>query len=171
MGLRELARMNGIENHSLVMTQCKRHDWVKKREEFRLRSNNRAVTMMVSEEAKRQAREAQVRDNAIDAIDEAITKMRADMKRTVLRERNGQWLEEPAYTIKPADIALLLDRFNVLFGKPSNITEERNLGISLSASGLGPDVLRGIIEATRGIADTGAATSSPIPRIDRTREN
>lgn len=172
ISLRELARANGIEHHSLVMAQSKRREWARKREEFRMRAGERSFALMANDEARRRAREAQVRDNAIDAIDEAITKMRSDMQATRKVLRDNQWVDEPLVIIKPQDVALLLDRLNVLFGRPSTITEERNLGVSLSAAGaLGPEVLRGIVEATRSIAGSSDAAVSPIPRIGGAREN
>jgi hypothetical protein len=167
MGLRELARLNGI-----VMVQSSKNDWARKRDEYRAQTSAKAITYMATDEAKRIAQEARVRDNAIEAIDEAITKMRADMQATTLRYKNGEWVEEPLVVIKPTDVALLIDRLNVLFGRPSTISEERSLGVNLSAGGtLGPDILRSIVEATRGITDTGDAARSPIPRIGDPREN
>jgi hypothetical protein len=112
----------------------------------------------------------QVRDNAIEAIDEAISKMRADMKASHKVLRDNQWVEEPRMVIRPQDLAILIDRLNVLFGRPSNISEERNLGISISGTA-GTDVLRGIVEATRGLSVAGDAALSPIPRSGPTREN
>ena len=122
--------------------------------------------------AKRQAREMRVRDNAIELIDESITSMREQLKMTRSAMRNGESVEEPLIIMKPETVALLIDRLNVLFGRPSTISEERSLGVNLSAGGtLGPDILRGIVEATRGIVDTGDAARSPIPRIGGAREN
>jgi len=171
MSLRELARLNGIENHSLVMAQSKRKDWAKRREEYRAKASSRAVAKIASHEGDRIAREMQVRDNAIEAIDEAINKLRSDMQATTKRFRDGQWVEEPLIVMKPQDIALLIDRLQVLFNRPSQITEERTLGINLSAGGANPELLRSIVEATRGIPDAGRAASSPIPRIGPAREN
>jgi hypothetical protein len=171
MSLRELARMNDVTNHSLVMYQANKNEWARKRQDFRARADDMTLDRMADVEARRRAREMQVRDNAIEAIDEAITKLRLDMKRTVKRERDGEWVDEPVLTLRPADIAVLIDRFQTIIGRPSNITEERNLGLSLSATGLAPEVLRGIVEATRGIADASGPASSPIPRLDRAREN
>lgn len=171
MGLRELARLNNIENHSLVMAQSRRNGWAQKRAEFRETVNDKLMMNLASDDAKRLAKEVRVRDNAIDAIDEAITKMRSDMRATTKRFKGNEWVEEPLVVIKPADVALLIDRLNVLFGRPSNITEERSLGVRLSAGGtLGPDILRGIVEATRGLAPAGAERS-PIPRLGESREN
>lgn len=171
MGLRELARMNGIVNHSLVMAQSGRRDWARKRAEFRATTTEKALAYMTTDEAKRIAKESKVRDNAIDLIDEAISKMRSQMQETTVRFRNNEWVEEPLIVVKPADVALLIDRLNVLFGRPSTISEERSLGVSLSARGTaGTDLLRGIVEATRGLAPAGAERS-PLPRIGGTGSN
>ena len=171
MGLRELARMHGINNHSLITYQSKKRDWVRKREDFRSKAADKAVTLMATAEGRRLAREEQVRDNAIDAIDEAITKMRSDMTKTRMVMRNGEYVEEPMVVIRPQDLAVLIDRLNVLFGRPSSISEDRNLGVSFSASGaVGPELLRSIVEATRGIVPESSGRS-PIPRLGDPREN
>jgi len=164
MSLRGLADSHGLASHSSVMVQSKKRQWDRKRKEFRQTRTDRAVLYTADEDAMRLAQEARVRDNAIEAIDEAISVMRVQMKATRSVLRNGEWIEEPVIVVRPTDIALLIDRLNVLFGRPSNITEDRNLGISLSGS-VDPTVLRGIVEATRGIVASGSARS-PIPRID-----
>jgi len=169
MGLRELARTHGIA-HSLITIQSRNREWTRKRQEYRTGASESAVVYMADDEGKRRAREAQVRDNAIEAIDEAIGAMRLQMKATHKVLRGGEWVDEPLVIIKPPDVALLIDRLQVLFNRPSTITEERSLGISLSASGVGADVLRGIVEATRGLGSSGAERS-PIPRLSRTGEN
>ena len=170
-GIRTIARMYGITNHSIVAEQSVRREWARKREEYRARAAETAMTKMADKEGARVAREMEVRDNAIDAIDEAISKMRADMQATRKTFKDGVWGEEPLIVVRPQDIAVLIDRLNVLFGRPSNITEERNLGLSISGSA-GPELLRSIIEATRGIGPvSGDAATSPIPRAGGTREN
>ena len=150
MSLRGLAAKHGISNHSLVTAQAKRHEWARKRAEYRAGVAERTVVYMADHEAARLAQEAKVRDNAIEAIDDAITKLRSDMRLTHQVLENDKWIERPLFTLRPQDIALLIDRLQVLFGRPSNITEERNLGINLSSSGVDPELLRGIVEATRG---------------------
>lgn len=172
MGLRELARTHGIVNHSIITAQARKREWVRKRQEFQEGAANKAVVLMADDEGRRRAQEARVRDNAIEAIDEAITKMRADMKATKQVFIGGVQVEVPLVVIEPKDIALLIDRLNVLFGRPANITEERSLGINLSAVGNSPELLRGIVEATRGLDALGSGpTGSPIPRLGGAREN
>jgi len=169
ISLRALADKHGLASHSSVMAQSKKREWDRKRREFRETRLERAVIYTADEDAMRLSKEARVRDNAIDAIDEAITKMRADMQRTEKRLVNGVWTQMPVLTIRPSDLAMLIDRLNVLFGRPANITEERSLGVSVSG-GVDSDILRGIVEATRGIVSSGSARS-PIPRIGGDREN
>lgn len=164
MGLRTLAREHGITNHSLVMAQSKRNNWVEKRAAFKNRAETKAVQILADDEGKRIAKEERVRDNAIDAIDDAITRMRADLQRTVKRMRDGVWVEEPAITVKPQDVAILIDRLNVLFNKPAQITEERKLGASFESKD--PEFLRALVEATRGVRPTAVA-SSPFARPGR----
>jgi hypothetical protein len=170
VSIRELAKKHGISNHSVVAVQARNREWARKRSEYRTGAADKAVLYMADQEGARRAQEVRVHDNAIEAIDDAITKLRADMKRTEKKLVNNEWVEVPVYLLRPHDIVELIDRLQVLFGRPSNITEERSLGLNLSA-GVGPDVLKGIIEATRGLANTGGAASSPFPRIDRAREN
>jgi transposase-like protein len=171
LSLREIARQFDVHNHSLVSIQSKKREWTRKRAEFKARATEKAESLMATSEGRKMAREAEVRDHAIDAIDEAIMKMREDMRGTRKVFRAGEWINEPLIVIKPQDVALLIDRLQILFGKPNNITEERNLGVNLTATGsLGPDVLRGIVEATRGLVpgDTG---ESPLPRVGGPRKN
>lgn len=169
--LREIAREYGVNNHSLISIQSKKREWTRKRLEFRSKAAEKAVTLMATAEGRRRAREAEVRDNAVEAIDEAITKMRGDMKATRKVLRGDEWVEEPLMVVRPQEIALLIDRMNVLFGNPANITEERSIGVNLSAGGtLGPDILRGIVEATRGLVP-GDSGESPFPRLGDPRKN
>jgi hypothetical protein len=174
MGMRELARLHGIRNHSLITAQARKREWVRKREEYRAGAADKAVIYMADQEGARRAREARVRDNAIDAIDEAISKLRSDMRDTVKSiQADGSVVDTgvPIMQLKPTDIAMLIDRLQVLFGRPSTISEERSLGINLFSS-VDASVLRSIVEATRGLGPlAGDAASSPIPRIDRAREN
>lgn len=172
MSLRELSRRHGITNHSLITVQARKREWARKRGEYQVGSSNKAIIYMADQEGARRAREARVRDNAIDAIDEAITKLRSDMKSTYKVLRGDVWEDEPRIVIEPKDVAVLIDRLQVLFGNPSTITEERSLGINLHSGPIDADILRGIVEATRGLGPVvGGTAGSPIPRLDRTREN
>ena len=170
MSLRELAGSAGMTSHSLIMEQSVKREWGRKRKEYRSKAGDTALAVLATDEGRRVAKEMRVRENAIDAIDEAITKMRADMGRMTKRMKDGNWVEEPLVIIKPQDVALLIDRLNVLFGRPSNITEERTLGIT--AVGSDPEFLRALVEATRGRgSDAGNVGGSPLPRVEGARTN
>jgi len=173
ISLRELCREHGISNPSAVIAQARRHGWAAKREQFRNRSTALTIEKTADRDATRFVRELEVRDNAIEAIDEAITKMRTDMAATHMVERAGHMVEEPVYRIGPKDLAILIDRMNVIFGKPSIISEERNLGLSFSADGLPPEFLRSLIDATGAVGKSvgGPSRGTPLPRIEGDREN
>ena len=110
MSLRELCRRHGISAHSLVVVQAKQGKWAEKREAYRTRESESFITKHADRMA---AREAEVRIHAIDAIDEAFTKFRADMQRTEKKLIGGEWVEVPVMLIGPKDVALLIDRFQV----------------------------------------------------------
>ena len=168
MSLRELCRRHGVTAHSAVVVQARQGDWAEKRRAYR----DRASSTYIERHADRvAAREAEVRDHALDAIDEAITKFRADLQATEKKLIDGEWVEVPVMRITPRDLALLIDRFQVLFGRPAMISEGRGFAATITSEAVPVDVLKGIIEATRGLAGTPAPEASPLPRLHRRPEN
>ena len=166
MSLRELARTHSINNVSLITRHSKVGDWPRKREAYAAKADQVALEQMATEEGRRIAREARVRDNAIDVIDKMIRELseNVDRKRKV-QNADGTFSEEPLVIVTPKDVAMLIDRLQVLFGRPSTISEERNLGVSLTSSD--PELLRAIVDATRGVATVGSG-KSPLPRVEDT---
>ena len=162
MSLRESCRRHGISAHSLLVVQAKQGKWAEKREAYRTRESDTFIRHHADRMA---AREAEVRIHAIDAIDEAFTKFRADMQRTEKKLIGGEWVEVPVMLIGPKDVALLIDRFQVLFDRPSTISEGR--GINVTSESLPVEALQEFIERTRGLAEP-APQASPIPRRLRT---
>ena len=79
--------------------------------------------------------------------------------------------EVSAMRITPRDLALLIDRLQVLFDRPAMISEGRGLVATVTSEALPVDVLKGIIEATRGLAGTPAPEASPLPRLHRRPED
>lgn len=108
---------------------------------------------------------AEVRDDALELISEAINKARDDMRATKLvRQPDGSIAEEPVMRLKPKDVALLLDRFEVLFGRPSSVSQHQGLEISAEFT---PAALCEFIEATRGMGGPSRMEESPLPRRRR----
>src|SRR5665213_92313 len=132
--IRALALKHGVapNNVSSVHDMARKRGWVEKREEYRAKATGKALELSVGGKARGIARRIEVQDHAVEVIDEALTKMSADMKRTHMVERGGVVYEEPVMIIRPADIVLLLDRLQSALGQPSLITEERKFGIELT---------------------------------------
>jgi transposase-like protein len=168
MSLRELCRRHGVTAHSAVVVQARREGWAEKREKFRTRASAKYIELRADRAA---LREAEVRDHAIDAIDEAITRFRADLQATEKKLIDGEWVEVPVVRMTPRDLVLLIDRLQVLFGRPGTISEERRLTATITTESLPVDLLQKIIEATRGLADTRAPEASPLPRLPSRPEN
>lgn len=159
VSLRELCRRHDISAHSLVTVQAKKHKWAEKREAYRQKESESFIEKHAARHADR---EAEVRDKALDAIDESISEFRADLKATKpVRQPDGSITEEPAWRMTPRDLALLIDRLEVLFDRPSVISEGRGLTVR---SELPLDALSELIDRTRR---RGAPPTSPLPRTRR----
>ena len=157
-----MCRRHGIRSHSVVVDQSQKHDWAAKREAYRARETESFIQKHANRMADRQA---EIRDKALDAIDQAIDKFRADLKSTrLVRQPDGSVTEEPAWYMTPKDLAILIDRFEVLFGKPSVISQHQGLTVT---SELSVESLREFIEATRGRVGPSPMQVSPLPRTRR----
>jgi hypothetical protein len=162
ISLRGLCRKHGISAHSLVTVQAKKGRWAEKRERYRARESDAFIEKHAARHADR---EAQVRDKVLDAIDQAIDKFREDLAATrSVRQPDGSITEEPAWYMTPKDLALLIDRFQVLFERPSAITQHQGVAVT---SELSADALREFIEATRGMGGPPRTDVSPLPRTRR----
>ena len=158
MSLRELCRKHNITAHSLVVVQAKKRKWAEKREQYRAKESD----AFMSRHAARQAdRLAEIHDKALDVIEEALDKSSEDMRATAKKRIDGEWVEVPVMRLKPKDVAILLDRLQVLFDKPSRITGGRDRSVR---SELPIDALNQFVEMTRGRA---APPTSPLPRTRR----
>lgn len=170
MSLRELAASAGITNHSLIMRQSKKREWPEKRKKFREQANETALTVMAGQTGRRIAREEQVRDNAIGALDDMITRLREDLRKTKTVLKDGVYEEVPLVRVGPNDIVNIIDRMQILFGKPSQITEDRSFGVHIESADT--DLLRQVVEATRGVGlDSGPTAESPLPLAPAARKD
>ena len=159
VSLRELCRKHGISAHSLVTVQARKGRWQEKREQYQAKASEAYMSRHAARMADRQA---EIEDKALDAIDEAIDKFRDDMRATKpVRQPDGSISEEPVMRLMPKDVAVLLDRFEVLFGRPSVISQHQGLEMSAEVT---PDALRDFLEATRGMGGPSRMDMSPLPR-------
>ena len=162
ISLRGLCRKHDISAHSLVTVQARKRHWAEKRAAHQARSSEAFIEKHADRMADRQA---EVRDKFLDAIDETITMFRENMRATKpVRQPDGSITEEPVMRLTPKDVAILIDRFQVLFEKPSVISQHQGLSVGTELSA---DALREFIEATRGRAGPSPREESPLPRTRR----
>jgi hypothetical protein len=162
MSRRELCRMHGVTAHSAVMVQARQGNWAEKRRAYLARASPKYIELRADRAARR---EAEVRDSAIEAIDEAITRFRTGLRATkpvVLAD--GTIAEEPIMLITPRDLAMMIDRLQVLFGRPTLITGGRSFAATTTSEALPLEALQKIVELTRGLTPPADHTSG-LPHI------
>ena len=77
-----------------------------------------------------------------------------------VKQPDGSIVEEPVMRLTPKDVAILIDRLQVLFEKPSVISQRQGLTVSTEVSA---DALREFIEATRGMGRPSRMDVSALP--------
>ena len=161
LSVRALARKHNVPNHSLVAEYSRRHKWAEKRALRQNRTDEKKIQLLGDRMAVRQAKLEDLIDKTIDTIGIALDKLGRDMQD-----------ESSDVKITPRDLALLADRILVLRGQPSQIIEERNLGLSLAGT-VGSEQLAAILELTRGVpaSDGRGPRGSAFPRIEEPRNH
>lgn len=161
ISIRELCRRHGISAHSLVTVQARQNGWQEKREAYQARASESFIAHHADRMAERQA---VLYDLILDTIEEALTKFREDMRATKkVRQPDGSVREEPAFRMMPRDLCHIIDRFEVLFARPSSISQHQ--GLTITSQVPADDLVR-FIEATRGISGP-LPMASPMPRAPR----
>lgn len=166
MSLRGLCRAHGVTAHSAVMVRARREGWAEKRRAYRARASSKYIELRADRAA---AREAEVRDHAIEAIDEAISRLRADLQATEKKLIDGEWVEVHVLRITPRDLALLIDQLQILFGRPAQISEGRGFAAAVASEPLPLDALQKVVEMTRSIGPPPAEHTSGLPYIREKR--
>lgn len=158
---RQIAIKYGVTNYSMVSTYAKAHQWAEKRRLRQAKTEEKVMERSADRVARRFDRLEDAFDSTIELIVEAIEKTRRDMRETPEK-----------VNIRPQDLALLIDRLLVMKGQPSQITEERNLGLSLSGP-VRADQLAAILELTAGtsVHQRSGPGGSAIPRSEDSRHN
>lgn len=154
LSVRAIAKELGMPNVSVAHEYARRHQWADKRAMRQARTNEKRMALLGDKMAMRQIKLEDLVDKMITTIGTALDKLERDLR-------------EDQVAVTPRDLALLADRVLVLRGQPSQITEERKFGLSLSGP-VEPKQLAAILELTRGVSVTdGARTRGPaIPRAE-----
>jgi len=154
MSIRELCRRNGIRNHSVVHEQARRRKWSEKRDRVKGRVVELSIDQIAARQARRMSRIEDAYDLAVEAIIEAIIKMREDMR---LAGDDG-------VKVYPKDLSILIDKLQTMLGRPTTISEERHLG---AFTQLDPDQLMEVLRQSReNGANARTVGRSALPRIE-----
>jgi hypothetical protein len=166
LSIRDLAIRHGVQSISSVQRMARIQGWEALRQKRQAKGDEKMVEKMADREAARRARRTEVLDNALEAIDEAIGKLRTDMKATkkVRDPETNQWTTEPVVRYRPAEVVQLMDRIQGLFGdmapKEPTQTEGRFFGLTANLDGADPEQLR-VIAGLAGIASSQTRDAEP----------
>jgi hypothetical protein len=172
--LSDLAREFNIKSPSTLTRRARAEGWEVKRQEFRRQVDNKSLEAVADKRAKKIA---DIHMDTLEVIHAGILKVAEDMSARepvmdggqVLRDRNGEVVYRPVTRYSPRDLAILIEKVLVLTGQPSDINENRNLGINLSAATDG-DALRELLNALRpraALAGPGAGAPGPDTSLSR----
>jgi transposase-like protein len=172
--LSDLARKHGIKSHSTLSRRAKAEGWERRRAEFRRQLDNKSLEVVAERRAKKIA---DIQMDALEVIHAGILKVAEDMAARepvmdngqVLRDRDGEIVWRPATRYNPRDLAVLIEKYMTFIGQPSEITENRHLGLTFSGE-THPDDLRNLLDRLRpraALAGAGAGAEGPDP--SRTR--
>jgi hypothetical protein len=182
--IREIAVAAGVPDNSMsaVRRIAREENWLELREKRKARSDDVTVARLGDKDADRRIRQMEVAENALEAINDAISKLRSDMSATKKEQdpETKQWLVVPAVRYRPAEVVQLIDRIQNLFGETAPApgpTEERFFGLTANLDGADPaqlDVIAGLAGLARGqttateprrVGDS-PLPSAPGPRLD-----
>lgn len=165
---RKMAERDGA-SFAAYYAQFRKRDWARKRAEYREKLHVKTVEKLTDTVAMKVV---QMRADALDVIHAAFFKMAADIQdRWVTDPETGARVFVPGVKVTPDGLAKLLDRFQALTGNPTTISENRNLGIDLTAQQLPPDVARALADLAgeRGTQSGPVGRAAlPSPRTART---
>lgn len=172
--LSDLARQFSIKSPSTLTRRAHSEGWERLRSEFRRQLDNKSLEAVAE---KRAQKIADIHMDALEVIHAGILKVAEDMNAKepvfesgqVLRDQNGDIVYRPMTRYNPRDLAILIEKVLVLTGQPSDVTEERHLGLNFNATTDG-DVLRDLLSALRpraALAGPGAGAPGPDTSLSR----
>lgn len=147
---------------SAMNVQANKHEWRRKREEFHARATEKAIEVAGD---RMGTKIMAIREDMLDVIHAATLKMASDMS-----DRSYQTLDAkgelvtitvPGQTVTPDHVSKLIDKFLLLTGNATKVTEERSQSAhTIDFAGLPPDLTRLVAD----IARERTAESRPVER-------
>jgi hypothetical protein len=169
--MHEVAKLNGVVVSTLV-GYAQRHHWQAKRQAWRGRVDAQTEQLTIEKEARRRARAMEVYDKAFTVVErvfDAMLETLAEREFEKEHDENGDeiWVERAKHPVSPKSAAELIDRMNVLLGRPESITENRG---HVDLAGTDSNILVAILERSRSAAGVVGVGGSPLPRIAGPRQ-
>jgi hypothetical protein len=175
MSIRELCRINDIPTWSTVSARANREGWDGLRAEFQRQVESRSLETLAQ---KRANKVVEIENDLLEVVHAGILKMAEDMDArepvmdgtSVLRDDEGNIVWRPLQRFGPNQLQTLVQQYLAITGKPSTVTENRNLNANLHAD-MDPTDLRTLLAAIRpraALAGAGGTDQAGDPPGTRT---
>jgi hypothetical protein len=153
MSIRQFAKDHGITSWSALNVQANKRDWDQKRKDFHQRATEKAIAVAGDKMA---TKIMSIREDMLEVIHAATIKMGLDMQDRVIthtRENGTTWDEIiPGQSVTPDHLSKLIDKFLLLTGNATRVTEERSTrDVSVDFTGLPTDLTRAIADYASGL--------------------
>lgn len=177
LSLRELAQRHGAA-FSTVAEKARRDGWDEQRQRAVMLTQERTLEKLAEQLAQRRADKiSRITDDFLELLTEAIAKMRQDLQDRFVQEvdSDGQPTGNRVFVrgqpVNALELSRLVDKMLVLSGRPSEIKENRDLGIHGDLGDLDPELARELLRVAEAKgAGPGAVGHSALPGAPKPRQ-
>lgn len=168
---RDLAERFGVKSFSVIADRARKENWAGLRAQVKAKATEKVVEATAD---KRATLLTQIENDMLETIQAAVLNMGINLSdRWEEDPESGQRVFVAGIRVTPADLAKLIDKFQVLRGAPTQVTrnEEMSLGLTGDLHDLPPELLRGLLALARAKGAGGEPVGqSPLPRIEGARK-
>ncbi len=159
LSLRELCRRNEIEEaFSTVAARARREDWAGDRRAYESVEKQKVYEAIAERRAHKLA---EIEKDTLEVIHAAVLQLGVNLSDREVVGPTGPYVI-PAVQVTPSDLVKLIDKIQLLSGKPTEHTREDHLGISFT--GNAGDLPAEILRDLAAIARSKGAGQEPVGR-------
>lgn len=169
MSLRKLAELNNVKSASALIRVAREEGWDQLRKDYQTRSTDKTLELLADHEARRSLRVAEVVEDTIDMVGEAVNQVRGRMKQLrpviVGKTADGEDIVEydPELKVSPKDLGNLLKGLSEIPGVAPKREEAKPGGTTINVPD-GTDIAF-MARFVRDVRSRGGPTDRPLGEV------
>lgn len=169
VSIRELARNFDIESaFSTIAQRARKEHWDEDRAAYRAIEQNKVYEAIATQRARKLA---EIEKDTLEVIHAAVLQAGVSLSDREVIGENGQPYTIPAIQVSIGDLTKLIDKIQLLAGRPTEHTREDHLGVGFAFTGdaasLPAEVLRELAALARSQgAGSGSVGHSSLPGLE-----